>query len=92
MTERVMNGYVPADYGGRDGYGFETRVVNRIRILGHQGGAPGVSNQVDFYPDLGYVLVVLGNSDGTGTQEIAKRVRAVVTGSPLVSERSSAGL
>jgi D-alanyl-D-alanine carboxypeptidase len=79
MTERVMNGYVPADYGGREGYGFETRVLNRIRILGHQGGAPGVSNQVDFYPDLGYVLVVLGNSDGGSTQEIAQRARAIIT-------------
>jgi CubicO group peptidase (beta-lactamase class C family) len=79
MTERVMNGYVPADYGGREGYGFETRVVNRIRILGHQGATAGVSNQFDFYPDLGYVLVVLGNSDGSGTQEIAKHVRSVLT-------------
>ena len=87
MTERAMKGYVAADYGGRDGYGFETRVLNRIRILGHQGGAPGVSNQVDFYPDLGYVLVVLGNSDGSGTQEIAKRVRSLVTGSSLSRER-----
>jgi D-alanyl-D-alanine carboxypeptidase len=82
MTERVMNGYVPADYGGREGYGFETRVVNRIRILGYQGATAGVSNQVDFYPDLGYVLVVLGNSDGSGTQEIAKRVRSVLTAPP----------
>ena len=39
MSERVMKGYVSADYGGREGYGFETRVVNRVRILGHQGGA-----------------------------------------------------
>jgi hypothetical protein len=86
MTERVMKGYVAADYGGREGYGFETRVVNRIRIIGHQGGAPGVSNQVDFYADLGYVLVVLGNSDGNGTQEIAKRVRSVITESSSVTE------
>jgi D-alanyl-D-alanine carboxypeptidase len=81
-TERVTAGYVAADYGGREGYGFETRVVNRVRILGHQGASPGVSNQVDVYPDLGYVLVVLGNSDANGTQEIAKRVRAVITASP----------
>jgi len=79
MTERVMNGYVPADYGGREGYGFETRVVNRIRILGHQGATAGVSNQFDVYPDLGYVLVVLGNSDASGTQEIARHVRSVLT-------------
>ena len=87
MSERVMKGYVSADYGGREGYGFETRVLNRVRILGHQGGAPGVSNQVDFYPDVGYVLVVLGNSDGSGTQEIATLVRSALTGSALSSER-----
>jgi D-alanyl-D-alanine carboxypeptidase len=81
-SERATTGYVAADYGGREGYGFETRVMNKVRILGHQGAAPGVSNQVDVYPDLGYVLVVLGNSDADGTQNIAARVRAVITASP----------
>jgi hypothetical protein len=79
MTERVMTGILPADYGGRHGYGFETRVINGVRIVGHQGAAPGVSNQVDFYPDLGYVMVVLGNTDAGGTQAIAKHVRASIT-------------
>ncbi len=81
-SERATTGYVTADYGGREGYGFETRVMNKVRIFGHQGAAPGLSNQVDVYPDLGYVLVVLGNSDADGAQEIAKRVRAVITASP----------
>jgi hypothetical protein len=35
---------------------------------------------VDVYPDLGYILVVLGNSDADGAQEIAIRVRAMITG------------
>ena len=86
-TERVMTGYVPAEYGGRHGYGLETRVLNGVRILGHQGGAPGVSNQVDFYPDLGYVFVVLGNNDAGGAQEIANGVRAVIAASPLLFTR-----
>ena len=81
-SERVVTGYVAADYGGREGYGFETRVVNKIRVIGHQGAATGLSNEVNVYPDLGYVLVVLGNSDADGTQEIANRVRAVITASP----------
>jgi hypothetical protein len=84
-TERVMAGYVPAEYGGRHGYGLETRLLNGVRICGHQGGFTGISNQVDFYPDLGYVLVVLGNSDASGAQEIAKRVRTVVAASPMLS-------
>jgi D-alanyl-D-alanine carboxypeptidase len=86
-TERVMTGYVPAQYGGRHGYGLETRVLNGVRIMGHQGGAPGVRNQVDFYPDLGYVVVVLGNSDADGTQEIANSVRSVIAASPLLSKQ-----
>lgn len=85
MTERVMKGYVPAEYGGRHGYGLETRLLNGIRILGHRGGFARISNQVDFYPDLGYVLVILGNSDASGTEEIANHVRTLITGSPVLS-------
>jgi len=83
-SERATTGYVAADYGGREGYGFETRVVNKVRILGHRGAAPGLSNQVDIYPDLGYVLVILGNSDADGAQDIATRVRTLITGSATV--------
>jgi hypothetical protein len=34
---------------------------------------------LEFYPDLGYVVVVLGNIDSDGTQTIATHVRASVT-------------
>lgn len=81
MTKRVMIGYLPTEYGGRHGYGLETRVWNGVRILGHGGGFTGVSNQVDFYPDLGYVFVVLGNSDASGTEALANRVRALIASS-----------
>ena len=87
MTDRVMTGMVPADYDGRDGYGFETRLYNgRVRIVGHRGGFTGVTNQVEFYPDLGYVVVVLGNSDPSGTEAIANRVRTVIGESPVLSQ------
>jgi CubicO group peptidase (beta-lactamase class C family) len=77
-TARMLTGYVDADYGGRDGYGFETRLVNGVKIAGHRGALAGSSNQVDFYPDLGYVLVVLGNTD-SGTEAIAAHVRGLLT-------------
>jgi hypothetical protein len=41
MTRRVLNGVIEADYGGRDGYGFETRVVNGVRAAGHGGSLAG---------------------------------------------------
>ena len=81
MMALVLTGHIEADYGGRDGYGFETRVVNGVKIAGHRGSLAGSSNQVEFYPDLGYVLVVLGNTD-SGTEAIAAHARALLTSSP----------
>jgi CubicO group peptidase (beta-lactamase class C family) len=81
MTAIVLTGYIDADYGGRDGYGFETRFVNDIKIAGHHGSLTGSSNQFEFYPELGYVLVVLGNTDG-GAEAVAAHVRNLVTSSP----------
>jgi D-alanyl-D-alanine carboxypeptidase len=81
MTALVLTGYIDADYGGRDGFGFETRLVNGVKIAGHRGSLAGSSNQVEFYPDLGYVLVVLGNTDSGGTEAIAAHARALLTSS-----------
>ena len=77
-TALVLTGYIDADYGGRDGYGFETRLVNGVKTAGHRGALAGSSNVVEFYPDLGYVLVVLGNSD-SGTDAIAAHARTLLT-------------
>jgi CubicO group peptidase (beta-lactamase class C family) len=81
MTAAVLTGYIDADYGGRHGYGFETRLVNGVRIAGHHGALAGSSNQFEFYPDLGWVLVVLGNTDGSA-EGIAAHMRNLVTSSP----------
>jgi hypothetical protein len=81
MTRRVLSGVIEADYGGRDGYGFETRLVNGVRTAGHRGSLAGSTNQFEFYPDLGYVLVVLGNTDSDGTQAIATHVRELIAAS-----------
>ena len=35
-TARVLTGEIEADYGGRDGYGFETRAINGVRMAGHR--------------------------------------------------------
>ena len=76
----VLTGYIDAEYGGRDGYGFETRLINSVKMAGHRGSLDGSSNQVEFYPDLGYVLVVLGNTY-SGTEGIAAVVRGLLTSS-----------
>jgi D-alanyl-D-alanine carboxypeptidase len=86
MTRRALTGYVAAtEYAGRDGYGFETRLAGRVRIAGHRGGFSGINNRVEFYPDLGYVLVVLGNTDADGAEAIAAHLRTEIAASPVLS-------
>jgi CubicO group peptidase (beta-lactamase class C family) len=80
-TAGMLTGSIDADYGGRDGLGFETRMANGVRSAGHRGSFAGSSTQVEFYPDLGYVLIVLGNTDGSGTQDIASHLRSRLTSS-----------
>jgi CubicO group peptidase (beta-lactamase class C family) len=48
MTARVLTGYIDAEYGGRDGYGFETRLINGVKVAGHRGSLAGSSNLVEF--------------------------------------------
>ncbi len=43
------------------GFGFGEFYKNNVRIIGHNGGAPGVDVQTDIYPELGYTVVVLSN-------------------------------
>jgi CubicO group peptidase (beta-lactamase class C family) len=82
LAAQMMTGQIDADYGGRDGYGFETRTENGVRIVGHRGSLAGSFNEVEFYPDLGYAVAVLGNTDATGTQEIAAHVRMRLASRP----------
>jgi CubicO group peptidase (beta-lactamase class C family) len=73
-TELVLKGKVPAF--GPDtqySYGFVERMENGKRVVGHGGGFPGISAQLDIYRDQGYVLAVLSNYDG-GASPIAGRV------------------
>ncbi len=60
------------------GFGFGELYKNNCRIIGHNGGAPGVEGQVDIYPDLGYIVVVLSNYD-RATRSIVQRIQETIT-------------
>jgi D-alanyl-D-alanine carboxypeptidase len=45
-------------------FGFFDRVQADRRVVGHTGSAPGVCSFMDMYPESGYTVVVLSNSDG----------------------------
>ncbi len=68
LTNTVITRKVPAPRPGLadDKYasGFADSKLNGVRIVGHNGGAPGVGAQLDIYPDLGYIVVILTNYDG----------------------------
>lgn len=45
------------------GYGFGLRGEGRMRYVGHNGGAAGISSDLRFYPESGYSFSVLSNYD-----------------------------
>jgi CubicO group peptidase (beta-lactamase class C family) len=62
MTEKVLS--PKPDLGSPDyGYGFSVDEVAGERVVGHSGGFPGISSNLDMFLDSGYVAVVLTNLD-----------------------------
>jgi len=59
-------------------YGFGEFYVNGQRIIGHNGGAPGVDAQMDIYPKLGYTVIVLSNYDRT-VMPVIDRIQEMIT-------------
>jgi CubicO group peptidase (beta-lactamase class C family) len=54
VTTRENSGYT---------YGFMDRIVAGQHVIGHTGGAPGICSFLYMYPESGYTVVVLSNSD-----------------------------
>jgi hypothetical protein len=77
MTDTVLAGKVDSPRPGgpaedRYGYGFADVRINGVRIVGHNGGAPGYEGQLDMYPARGYTAVVLSNADRGATDAIRR--------------------
>jgi len=62
-TELATTGKVSIRDGVSYAYGFFDRIVEGHRTIGHGGGFPGICSMLNIYPDLGYIVVVLSNSD-----------------------------
>jgi D-alanyl-D-alanine carboxypeptidase len=52
------------------GYGFAVHGQGRLRSYGHGGGAPGMNGELRVFPQLGYVVVSLGNLDPPAASEL----------------------
>jgi len=75
-TDLVTTGKVDA-FGGRAryAYGFGDGNSTGKRIVGHNGGFPGIAANLDMFPDSGYTAVELMNSDSPTMMPIVKGVR-----------------
>lgn len=62
----------------RGGHGLGFAVQDQPqKVVGHSGGFPGISANLDIFPESGYVAVVLANYGGIAG-ELSERLRALV--------------
>jgi CubicO group peptidase (beta-lactamase class C family) len=59
------------------GYGQVETITGAHRIVGHTGGGPGRSNNLDVFPDVGWVAIVLSNYD-TSVRPIIDLARQLI--------------
>jgi len=60
-------------------YAPAASLINGQWVVGHNGGAPGVSTNLDWYPGTGWVAVKLSNYDLTTTTGIDERLHQILT-------------
>jgi CubicO group peptidase (beta-lactamase class C family) len=75
-TAIVTGGKVEIGAPGRKyGYGFGEEISGGRRIVGHNGGGPGVGANFDIFPELGYTAVILGNYDSPAMMPVVRKIR-----------------
>lgn len=79
-TKLVLEGKVQRDESTKYAYGFEEKHVKGHRVIGHGGGFPGVSTQLEMYLDTGYTVVILTNADTLGMPAVATKARELLAG------------
>lgn len=59
------------------GYGFQVGGTPEDRVVGHGGGFPGISSNLDLFVDSGYTSIVLTNVD-QGAPPVAQKIVEMV--------------
>jgi CubicO group peptidase (beta-lactamase class C family) len=80
MPKRPINPVMKPPPDIKYGYGFGEFFINNVRIIGHNGGSPGVDAQMDIYPDSDYTVVVLSNYDRS-VLPVVKFIENILTSS-----------
>ncbi|HYH81931.1 MAG TPA: S41 family peptidase, partial [Longimicrobium sp.] len=88
---RLLTSPKPEVGSRRYGYGFGT-APGPMRIVGHNGGKPGVFAQLDIYPEAGYTTVLLMNqANGQPQGEFVELLRTAVRSMAGVAQPAAAG-
>jgi len=80
-TELITTGKVemgPAGSGRKYGYGFGEDNSNGRRIIGHNGGGPGIGANLDIFTESDYTVVVLGNYDPPAMMPVVMKIRELL--------------
>lgn len=89
-TELFTSGKVAMGQSGRKyGYGFGEEVSDGRRIIGHNGGGPGIGAHFDVFLELGYTVVVLGNYDPPAVMPVVAKIRELLSAVPASSAQTT---
>ena len=75
LTRTTTTGKVDTPLGDKYAYGFSDALVDGKRVVGHNGGAPGMNANLDMYWDSGYTVIVLANLDPRIAEEVNQYIR-----------------
>lgn len=75
LTTTITTGKIATEDEEKYAYGFEERLVDGKRVVGHGGGAPGMNANLDMYWDSGYTVIVLCNLDPPIAQQVNRYIR-----------------
>jgi CubicO group peptidase (beta-lactamase class C family) len=80
MTGLLTSGKVDTGMGpgARYGYGFLDERFRGARVVGHNGGAPGINATLNIYPDAGLTVALMANVDA-GVMHPERHLRDVLT-------------
>lgn len=86
-TDIVTTGKVDMGRPGtKYAYGFGEEISNGRRIIGHNGGGPGIGDNFDVFTESGYTAVILGNYDPPAMMPVVKKIRDLLPAAPAATK------
>lgn len=78
-TQVLLEGKVDTGPNRKYAYGFSDKRANGYRVVGHNGGGPGIGAELRIYPDTGYTLIVFSNLDPDAMMKVGDFAGGLLT-------------